>query len=193
MLFAVDVLEDRVLLPQGRLELGLQDSFVEDVLDANAGAGDFVLVGRSYTAVRRPYPGVAKGDLAVRVERDVVGHDQVRPTVDLETISHLEASLLESLDLLDEYLGVDHDTVTDSADHALAHDARRHEVKLELLLADTDGVAGVVAARVARDVVHIRRERVAHPTLALISPGQSEDDRGCQSCTSAVSCVITER
>ena len=59
-------------------------------------------------------------------------------------------------------------------------------MQLELLLADPDGVAGVVATRVARDVVHVGRQRVAYPALALISPGQSEDDRGRQSSTSAM-------
>src|SRR5215210_23720 len=122
VLLAVDVLEDRVLLPEGRLQLGLQDALVEDVLDADAGAGDLVLVGRTYTAIRRPYPGVAERDLAVRVERDVVGHDQVRPTVYLETVPYVKAPILEGLDLLDEYLGVDHNPVADGADHALAHD-----------------------------------------------------------------------
>src|SRR5215210_5797078 len=186
VLLAVDVLEDRVLLPEGRLELGLQDALVEDVLDANAGAGDLVLVGRAYTLVGRPDPGITESDLAMRVERDVVGHDQVRPSIDFEPISYLEVPLFEGLDLLEQHLGVDHDPVADGADHALAHDPRWHQVKLELLLTDTYCVAGVVAARVARDVVHVGGERVAHPALALISPGQSEDDRGRQSCTSAV-------
>src|ERR687898_1721352 len=128
MLLVVDVLEDRVLFPEGRLELGLQNAFIEDVLDTNAVAGDFVFVSRAYTAVRRPYPGVAEGDLAVRVERDVVGHDQVRPAVHLEPIPYREAPLLERLDLLEQHLGVDHDPVADGTDYALAHDPGRHEV-----------------------------------------------------------------
>src|SRR5215213_8340941 len=36
VVLAVDVLEDRVLLPEGRLELGLEDALVEDVLDPYA-------------------------------------------------------------------------------------------------------------------------------------------------------------
>src|SRR5215211_4332117 len=143
VLLAVDVLEDRVLLPEGRLELGLQDTFVEDILDTYAVACDLVLVGRTYAAVRRPYSGVTERDLPVRVERDVVGHDQVRPTVHLEPVPYPKAPLLEGPDLLDEYLGVDHDPVADGADYALTHDARRHEVELELLLADTNRVTRV--------------------------------------------------
>jgi hypothetical protein len=185
VLLAVDVFEDRVLLPESSLELGLQDSFVEDILDTNTVACDFILVGRAYTAVRRPYSGVTERDLAVRVERDVVGHDQMRPAVHLETVPYPKPPLLEGLDLIDQYLGVDHDPVADGADDTLAHDARRHEVELELLLADTDGMTGVVATRVARDIVHVGRQRVAHPSLALISPGQSEDDSGRQYSTSA--------
>src|SRR5919107_740680 len=126
VLLAIDVLEDRVLLPKGRLELGLQDAFVEDILDTNAVACDLVLVGRAYAAVRRPYSGIAERDLAVRVERYVVGHDQVRPTVHLEPVPYPKAPLLEGLDLLDQYLGVDYDPVADGADDTLAHDARRH-------------------------------------------------------------------
>ena len=74
-------------------------------------------------AVRRTDPGVAERDLAVRVERDMVGHDQVRPPVHLETVPDPKAPLLEGLDLLDQYLGVDDDPVADGADHTLAHDA----------------------------------------------------------------------
>src|SRR5215203_7136625 len=193
VVFAVNVLEDGVLLPEGRLELGLQNALVEDVLDPYAGAGDLVLVGGAYAPVRRPYPGVAQGDLTVRVERDVVGHDEVRPTVHLETIPDLEAPGLQRLDLLDQHLGVDHDPVADGANHAFAHDARRHEVQLELLLADPDGVARVIAARVTRDVPDVGRQRVANPALALISPGQPEHDRGRQSSTSAAIWIVPEQ
>src|SRR5215211_7012540 len=172
VLFAVDVLEDGVLLPEGRFELGLQDAFVEDILDTNAVACDLILVGRAYTAVRRTYSGVTERDLTVRVERDVVGHDQVRPTVHLETVPYLKTPLLEGFDLLEKHLGVDHDPVADGADHTLAHDTRRHEVELELLLPDTDGVTGVVATRVSRDGVHVGCQLVPHPTLSHLAARQ---------------------
>src|SRR5215210_3418372 len=127
-LLAVDVLEDGVLLAQGRLELGLQDALVEDILGADAVAGDLVLVGRPYAAVRGPDPGAAERDLPVRVERDVVGHYEVRPAVHLEPAPDLEAPRLQRTDLLGEHLGVDHHPVPDGADHPFAHDAGRDEV-----------------------------------------------------------------
>src|SRR5215210_2698004 len=193
MVFAVDVLEDGVFLPECRLELGFQDAFVEDVLDAYAGAGDLVLVGRADAPVGRTDSGVAERDLAVRVERDVVGHDEVRPPVYLEAVPDGEATSFQGFDLLDQHLRVDDDPVADRAHYALAHDPGGHEVQLELLLADPDCVSRVVAAGVARDVPDVGRQRVAHPALAFISPGQSEDDRGRQSSTSAMIWKVSER
>ena len=192
-LLAVDVLKDRVLLAQGRLELRLEDALVGDVLDADAVAGDLVLVGRADAPVGGPNAGVAQSYLAVRVEGYVVGHDEVRPAVDLEPVPDADAARLERLDLLDEHLGVHHHPVADGADDVLAHDARRDEVELELLLADADGVPGVVAAGVARDEVGVRGEGVADPSLPLVPPGQPEHDRGRQSSTSVVSKTGTPR
>jgi hypothetical protein len=185
-LLAVDVLEDGVLLAQSRLELGAENVLVEDVLHPDARARDLVLVGGADAAVGGSDLRLPEGLLAVGVEPDVVRQDQVRPTVDLEPLAHAQAPLLERRDLSDEDLRVDDDPVADGAHDPLPHDAGRDEVHDELLFADPDRVPRVVAAGVARDVAHVRRQRVANPSLALVPPGQPEDYRGRHSLTSAM-------
>ena len=58
-------------------------------------------------------------------------------------------------------------------------DAGREQVQGVLLVADDDGVAGVVAALVADDVVDAAAEQVGGLALALVAPlGADEHDRG---------------
>ena len=58
----------------------------------------------------------------------------------------------------------------DLADRHWIHDAGGHLVQAVLLAVDDDGVAGVVASRVAHDGIEVAGDQVADLTLALIAP-----------------------
>ena len=56
-----------------------------------------------------------------------------------------------------------------------AHDARGQQVQREVPVAELDGVAGVVAAVVARDDVESVGEKVDDLALALVAPLPAQD------------------
>ena len=59
---------------------------VEQLADADAGAGGLVDVGGADAAAGRAESGFATSLLLEPVEKDVVGHDDVGPVADLEAI-----------------------------------------------------------------------------------------------------------
>ena len=82
----------------------------------------------------------------------------------------------ELVELLAQHLGVDHDAVAEHAELAGEEDAARQETELERLVADLDGVAGVVAALVARDDGERLCEQIDDLALALVAPLGADDD-----------------
>ena len=91
----------------------------------------------------------------------------------------VDAALLESVDLVEQHLEVDHDTVADDRDAAGAEDAAGQQVQGVLLVADHDGVAGVVAAVELHDVVDPATEQVGGLAFALVAP-LGPDDHNCR-------------
>ncbi len=79
-------------------------------------------------------------------------------------------------DLLEQRLRIDDDAVADDAHHAVVQDAGRDQVQHELLAADVDGVAGVVAALVARHPLEARRHQVDDLALAFVAELGAEND-----------------
>ena len=87
--------------------------------------------------------------------------------------------MLEPLDLLDQADRIDDHAVADDALLAGPEDAGGHEVQDELLAADEDGVAGVVAAGGADHEVGALRQHVDDLALAFVAPlGADEDGIG---------------
>jgi hypothetical protein len=69
-----------------------------------------------------------------------------------------------------ERLWVYHDTVTDDALALLVEDPGRYEVKHKLSVTDPHGVAGIVAALIARDDIEVGRKNIYNFTLSLVTP-----------------------
>ncbi len=68
------------------------------------------------------------------------------------------------------------DAVADDGLHARAKNAAGDQLQDVLLLADEDGVAGVVAALIARDDVEALGEEVDDLALAFVAPLGAEND-----------------
>ena len=75
---AVDLLEDGVLLRKHRFQLETEDLLVQQVLDANALSGHFVLVAGADAALRGADLVLAQALLVGAVEILVVRHDHMR-------------------------------------------------------------------------------------------------------------------
>src|SRR5690606_7239655 len=108
-----------------------------------------LLVGWADPPHRRPDALRPETVLVDALDLAVMRQDQVRAVAHQQPALDRDPHLLEPLDLLDERLRVDHDAVADDADTVLVEHARRDEPKHELLPADQDRMAGVVAALVA--------------------------------------------
>ncbi len=88
---------------------------------------------------------------------------------DVEVVLDIDAEAREGVDLPDQLRRVDHQTVAD--DRLLApHDAARDQGQNVLLIADIDGVSGVVSALVADDDIESFGEKVHHLAFSLIAP-----------------------
>ncbi len=174
----VDLHEQVVLLVEGAFDLLAQDLLVEQVLHAHPDAGDLVGVRRPDAAPGGAEPGLAEEALGDLVDHRVVGRDQVSAAAD-EQPRRVHASRVERVELLEENTEVDDDAVADDGRDAGCQDPRGQQVQGVLLVADHDGVAGVVAAVVLHDVVDGGAEDVGRLALALVPPlGAEQHDRG---------------
>ena len=79
------------------------------------------------------------------------------------------------VDLGEQRLRIDDHAVADDADDAVVQDAGRDQVQHELLAVHVHGVAGVVAALIARDDREVRRQQVDDLALAFVAPLRAEN------------------
>ena len=173
----VDLGQDLVLVAQHQVELLGQDAGVEQVLDADPDPGDLVAVGRADAAPGGADPGAAQVPLGHLVQRPVVRHDQVRVGRD-QQLGAVHAANGEAIDLLQQHLGVDHDAVADDRHDVGGEHPRGEQVQGVALVADDDGVAGVVPALVPDHVVHAVAEQVGRLALALVTPLSPDKNDG---------------
>src|SRR5690606_16888159 len=79
------------------------------------------------------------------------------------------------LDLLDQGLRIDDNTAADDAMRLRVKDAGRQQVQNVTVLADLDGVAGVVATLVTRHHIEAFRQDVDNLALAFVTPLETND------------------
>ncbi len=167
--------EQRVVMQQQRFDLRIQRGGIEQVADADGAARDLVLIGRADAAAgcadlaRAARFFAQQVELAVQRqdERGVLGNRQ-----DLRR--HLDALPAQSLDLLQQGPGIHHHAVADDGELA-AHQARGQQAQLVGLVADDEGMAGIVAALEAHHHVGAFRQPVDDLALALVAPLRADD------------------
>ncbi len=104
----------------------------------------------------------------------MVRHDQVRIAGEPE-LAGVDLLRLEHLELVEQHRGIDHHAVADHRDDPRVEHAARHELELEDLAVDDQGVARVVAALVADAHRRFLGEVVGDAALALIAPLGADD------------------
>ena len=171
----VDLAQQAILLGDVQLELLAEEPLVQEVGHADADARGLVHVRGPDASAGGPDAALAELRLGGEVERRVVGHDQVGVLRDEEVAVEGHPATHERLHLLDERARVHDHAAADHAATARVQDARRDRVQDVFLAADDDRMAGVVAARVARDDIHVRRQEVDDLALALVPPLRSDD------------------
>jgi hypothetical protein len=109
----------------------------------------------------------------------MMGQDQVGTVRDDEVVLQGHAARGQLPHLLLEGPGIDDHPVAHHAQDPRMEDARRDQVKDEMLLADLDGVAGVVAAVEAGHDLDLLGEQVHDLSLAFVAPlGADHDNVG---------------
>ena len=109
------------------------------------------------------------------VEYAVVRHDQVRVPTDEQPVA-MDALRAQGVDLAEQNLRIDHDTVADHR-HGRTQDAARDQAQLQDRLAGDDGVPGVRPALAAHDHAGVGGENVDCSSFALIAPLGADENR----------------
>ncbi|CAB4777738.1 unannotated protein [freshwater metagenome] len=141
-----------VLADQGALNLLTQDLFVKQVLNANTESGHLVGIGRADAATCCTDLGCAQRSFGGLVQHHVIRSNQVS-TGREKQLGRVHAALVEVRDFLQQHRWIHDDTVADDGDAFGGQDAGGQQVKGIFLVAYDDGVAGVVTALIAHDVV----------------------------------------
>src|SRR5688500_11127247 len=107
---------------------------------AYAAARDLVLVGGSDPPPR--CPDLLTGG-ALGIEQLVIGHDEMRAVAYIEPSRHVHAVGDQLLDLVEQRIRIEHDTVADRAAHARVKDAAWNLMQHERATADRNRMSGI--------------------------------------------------
>jgi hypothetical protein len=159
------------MVHQDAVHLGSEGAQVLKVLHADGASADLVLVGRADAAPGGADLALAGSGLAQHVKFAVQRQDQRGVLGDPQALRrHGQAPACQPLDLLGQRPRVDDDAVAENRELALAYHARGKEGELVDLVADHQGMPGVVAALEADDNVSPLREPVDNLALAFVAP-----------------------
>jgi hypothetical protein len=164
-------LAQRVVVRQQGVDLARQGLGFPQVADPDGAAADLVLVGRPDTAARGADADHTRYILAPAVEVAVQRQDQHGMVGNPQGVGRdLDVLLFQTRDLGDEMPGIDHDAVADHRQLARPHHARGQQGQLVDLVADDEGMAGVMAALEAHHDLGAFRQPVHDLALALVAP-----------------------
>src|SRR5262249_47297727 len=100
--------------------------------------------------------------------------DQVRVGRDLQ-VADVDLTLFQPVDLLEQYLRVEHHPVADRAGQSLVEDPRRDQVEFEDVPVPDDRVPGIVATLKTDHQVGPLGEQVDDLSLSFIAPLGAND------------------
>jgi hypothetical protein len=161
---------DGVFLFAGGFDVRFEQRCIEQIDDAETTAGHLVLVGGA-DALAGGADLLASGrGFGGQLDHPVIGQDDVRTAGDEETAVDVEAGFAHAVNLVQEINGIEDDAVADDAYAIGANDAAGNELQDELVLANDDGVPGVMAAGVTRHGGEPLAKHVDNLSLTLIAP-----------------------
>ena len=107
----------------------------------------------------------------------MVWQNDVGPVAYEQVAIDLDARGAKRIHFFHEGKRIQHDTIADHAAASLAQDAAGNQLQNKLLALDGDGVAGIVAARIARYDLEALGENVNDLTFSLIAPLCADNNR----------------
>ena len=171
--------EDGVVLAQAVFEFFAEGFAVEQIADAEAGAGGFVAVGGADSAFGGADFVFAFAEFAGFVDGAVPGHDEVGGVAEEEVRADFDALFAEAVDFGHEGERVDDDAVGDDAGFAGTEDTAGDQVEDVFFATVNDGVSGVVAALAADDEVGFIGQEVDDFAFAFVAPLGSDENGIC--------------
>ena len=96
----------------------------------------------------------------------------------VETALDVDPILDQLIDLGEQSVGIEHDSITDRAAHAGMQNAARNLVQDEGLVADVNSMARICSSLIAHDPSRALSENVNELPLPFISPLRSDDYDG---------------
>jgi hypothetical protein len=106
----------------------------------------------------------------------VIGQNEVRALADVKPSLYVHPCLDESINLVEQGVGVEHDAVADRAPNSRVQDPARYLVQHEGAVTEVDGMSGVRASLVAHDPVGLLREHVDELALSFVPPLRPDHD-----------------
>ena len=158
-----------VLLVQARLDFVVQMLLVEQVVHTNADAVDLVSVRRADAATGGADLVLAQEAFSHLVNSAMVGGDHVCGLADQQARA-VHTAGFEAVDLLEQDFRIDYHAVADDRGHVRADDAAGQQVQSVGFVADDHGMARVVAAVEAGDIVDMRADKIGRLAFAFIAP-----------------------
>jgi hypothetical protein len=108
----------------------------------------------------------------------MVRENDLRAIGDEEISIDGNSRLAQSPNFLQKSHGVEHHAIADDASAPGAQYSAGNQLQDEFLAVNDDGMAGVVAAGIARDDREVLRKNVDNLALALVAPLGTDDYRG---------------
>src|SRR5690606_38802511 len=126
----------------------LESSRVTKVCNANTASSDLVLVGRPDSTAGGAYRARLN---ALHVLQLMVRKHQVCAVAHIEAPLHVDSVAHELVNLVEQRVRIENDTVADRAPDAFVHDAARDLVQHERAVADVHRMASVRTSLVPHD------------------------------------------
>jgi hypothetical protein len=166
-----------VVMREQPLDLLRQGREVGEVHEPDGTAADLVLVGRADAALGGANLRAGAAAFAQCIELAVDGENQRGVFSDAQVLAaDRDALLAQTLHLAGERMRIEHDAVADDGELARTHDAGGQERELVDLVADHEGMAGIVTALEPHDHVRLFGQPIDDLALAFVAPLGAHDN-----------------
>ena len=154
---------------QARLNLVMQMLSVEQVMHADADTIDLVSVSRTDTTAGGADLMFAEEAFSHLVEYTMIRRDDVCAFAHQQS-GAVHAAAFKAVDLLEQYFGIDHDTVADDRGRRRTDDAGWQQVQCVRFVSDHHGMACIVAAVEACNVIDFGTDEIGGLAFTLVAP-----------------------
>ena len=154
-----------------RASFSRNDRTVQKIVDPNSAAANLVFVAWTDPAPCGADRSPALPLFAGKVERAVIGHDDMRVKADHQVAGcYVPARFLEAIHFTYQFAGIKHHSVSDHAQFVSMKDSGGDKVENMLLPVYDQRVAGIVSALKPDDEIRLFSKQIDNLALTFIAP-----------------------